>query len=119
MNPKLENLVEYISVSNPRGVNKLAYEYGFIPPVSTEGRKGFLFTGLMEEGEDFFKGIAKIHPDRDLIMNADGLNPNEPNIIDLRNPSVTETVKVIKDNSSLINIAILAILVLIAYKVWS
>lgn len=83
VNVRLENLAEYVAGVNPRGVNKLAYKYGFIPASSHEGRKGMLFTGLMEEGEEFFKDIARIHPDRDLILNADG-SPTEPNVIDLR-----------------------------------
>lgn len=122
MNKYLQNLASYISENNPRGVNQVAYKYGYIPPVTQEGREGLIFRGIMEEGENFLRDLAGVHPDRDLVLNADGSQEpsmtdatKEPNIIDLKSAPVQVIEKI--DNSEMIRIAVLLIIAFTLYKI--
>lgn len=115
MNPNLQALVGYVAVMNPKGVNQVAYKYGYLPPVSEEGRQGFLYRGIMEEGDDFFRDIARIHPDRELILNADGSEPavnNGSAVVDLKSEAPSKT-----DNKQLIRIIVLVVIAYILYKI--
>lgn len=116
MNPNLQALVGYVAVMNPKGVNQVAYKYGYLPPVSEEGRQGFLYRGIMEEGDDFFKDIARIHPDRELILNADGSEPinNGSTVIE----SSQEKTIIKSDNKQLIRIIIFIVIAYIVYKIF-
>lgn len=122
MNKYLQNLASYISENNPRGVNQVAYKYGYIAPVSQEGREGMIFRGIMEEGENFLKDLARVHPDRELVLNADG-SPStsdattEPNVINLSNPPLVRAS--VSASSETIKIAIILVLAFILYKILS
>ncbi len=58
--------------ADPRSVNKLGYKYGFLPAESAEGRAGMIYRGIEEEGENFVRDMAMFHPDRELILAANG-----------------------------------------------
>jgi hypothetical protein len=124
MNKYLENLISYVAENNPRGVNKLAYKYGFMPPVSREGREGFLFTGISEEGDGFLKSIARYHPDKELILSAhyadgsDGAG-TEPNIINLKDDTTTvvSSSPEKKPDTDTIKIALMLFVAFILYKI--
>lgn len=69
---KLEKLVKYIAENNPRGVIMLANKHGFKHPNTDEGREGLLFKFVTEEGNaEGLRGLAQIHPDRELILSAE------------------------------------------------
>ncbi len=72
MNPRLEALAKYMAEVDPRSVNKLGYKYGYLPAESAEGREGMIYRGIMEEGESFIKDMAMFHPDKELILAANG-----------------------------------------------
>ncbi len=72
MNPRLEALVKYMAEADPRSVNKLGYKYGYLPAESAEGREGMIIRGIIEEGDPFLKDMAMFHPDRELILSANG-----------------------------------------------
>ncbi len=72
MNPRLQALARYMAETSPRDVNRLGYKYGFLPADSAEGREGMIYRGLMEEGESFLKDVAMFHPDREMILAANG-----------------------------------------------
>lgn len=79
MNSKLESLISYMAQVDPRAVNQLAYKWGYLPPETVEERQVMMFTGLEEEGDEFLKDMARFHPDRQLVLNADGFGiQNEP-----------------------------------------
>ncbi len=61
--------IRYVSLLNPRGVNKLAYENGYQPPNDdVEQRVLFLNEFLGNEGEKGLTDFISIHPDKDFIM---------------------------------------------------
>jgi hypothetical protein len=118
MNPRLEKLLNYMAAVDPNMVNKLAYKYGYIPPQSEESRRGFLYKALGENGNKFLKSIAKYHPDRELILNADGANI-EPNVIDLREPKSDPIPAPLNAKSETLRIIVIAIVILVIYHILS
>ncbi len=72
MNPRLQALAKYMAETSPRDVNRLGYKYGFLPADSAEGREGMIYRGIIEEGESFLKDVAMFHPDREMILAANG-----------------------------------------------
>ncbi len=67
--------IRYIAKLNPKGVNQLAYQFGY-PALKdhVDARVSFLNKFLKEEGSDdfdkaFFE-LIKIHPDRKLIADS-------------------------------------------------
>ncbi len=80
INPRLEKLIKYMAETDPRAVNRLGYKYGFVPAQTDEGREGMLLRGVMEEGDEFVRDMAKMHPDAELIQAAfDGSDAGYPN----------------------------------------
>ena len=69
--------IRYIAKLNPKGVNQLAYQFGY-PALKdhVDARVSFLNKFLKEEGaDDFDKAfieLIKIHPDRKLISDSQG-----------------------------------------------
>lgn len=123
MNQNLENLVRYVS-QNERGVNRLAYLYGYLPPVSVQGREGFLYQGLQDEGENFIRDIARIHPDRELILNADGSVDDgawrEPNVIRLPSSQTQQEIipsSNVADKAFILRVAFILVLFVIIYNI--
>jgi hypothetical protein len=60
--------IRYIAMLNPKGVNQLAYKFGWqVPSDDVDSRVGFLNRLLVEEGEgnfdNIFSELMKIHPD--------------------------------------------------------
>ncbi len=120
MNQRIQNLVTYIAQVDPRAVNKLAYEYGFVVPTTQEGRMGLMFTGLVEEGDTFLRSMAKHHPDRELILNADGANV-EPNVIDLsaaKPASTLTTEKPLDVKNDTLRLVVIVIIVFVIYSIF-
>ncbi len=61
--------IRYISLLNPNGVNKLAYNHGYHPPKDNiESRIGFINKFIQEDGEEAMTELLSIHPDKDLIL---------------------------------------------------
>jgi hypothetical protein len=122
INPRLESLIVYMSQVAPRNINKLAYQYGYVVPVTEEGRQGFLYRGVSEEGDSFLRDMARMHPDRDLILNADGPSGEavEPNVINLKSNPVPENISlpVLKESKTdTLRIAIILVVAFIMYKI--
>jgi hypothetical protein len=115
MNRRLENLITYMSHADPLAVNRLAYKYGFIAPVSAEGRQGLLIRGIQEGGDEFIRDMAKMHPDRELIMNADGSETP----ISIQSTSAPSSNTPGNSNSDLIRVIILLVVAYILYKMIS
>lgn len=135
---KLEALATYISYVDPRAVNRLAYKWGYPAPGNAQERMKFLFSGIEEEGDSFLKDMALNHPDRELIMNADGNllhirndNPNrEPNVIRLNadgeqavaSPIGNQTNQMIKDSSmtksDIYRLIVILLSLFILYKIF-
>lgn len=72
INPRLEALAKYMAEADPRSVNKLGYKWGYLPAESAEGREGMIYRGIIDEGEAFLKDVAMFHPDREMILAANG-----------------------------------------------
>lgn len=122
MNKYLQNLASYISENNPRGVNQIAYKYGYIPPVTQEGREGLIFRGIIEEGDNFLRDLARVHPDKDLVLNADGSEmpvsidaTKEPNIINLSTPAPIKAITTSGSDNA--KIVILLAIAFFLYKI--
>lgn len=124
INPRLEKLAIYYAQIAPRAVNKLAYKFGYHAPKDEESRLGFLYTGLQEEGDAFLRSMAKYHPDRELILNADGAN-QEPNVIDLTTPIATQAAAPVTsapqspDKGDILRLAIIIVAAFIIYGAFS
>lgn len=66
--PHVAALVDYIAKSNPNGVRKLAYAYGY-PNFSTyEGSVRFLYQFLKKEGEKGLDDLMMQHPDKEALL---------------------------------------------------
>jgi hypothetical protein len=122
INPRLEKLAIYYAQIAPRAVNKLAYKFGYHAPKDEESRLGFLYTGLQEEGDAFLRSMAKYHPDRELIMNADGAN-EEPNVIDLSKDTKAAPSAFVAQNSpdksDILRLVIIIVMAFVLYGVFS
>lgn len=66
-----EALLLMIAQYNPQGINLLADKFGYDRPTSFDTRVGFLVAFLEDKGdEEGLKYVADIHPDKDLIIEA-------------------------------------------------
>ena len=74
--PRVEALIEYLAVSDPLQVNKLAYKYGYNAPQTPEGREGFLATFLEENPTDGLMELMLFHPDKEAIIAAQAASMN-------------------------------------------
>ncbi len=73
LSPRLQALIEYFAVAEPRQVNKLATRHGYPTPQSLEGTKGFLYQFILDNGDEGLKELMLFHPDREAISSADGI----------------------------------------------
>lgn len=67
-NKKLQNLAQYIAVSNPSGVKELAGKFNYPVPRSNEGTLGFIYKLVSEKGDKGIEKLIEIHPDREVIL---------------------------------------------------
>jgi hypothetical protein len=64
-------MYEYVAMSNPRGAKSLIESFGYrVTNPRTMGAN--LRMLVAQEGEDALKEIAKMHPDKELIMEVCG-----------------------------------------------
>jgi hypothetical protein len=68
MSEKLYQLAEYISRTNPEGVVNIALSNGYKAPKTQQAMTGFILKFLSDKGEEGYRKIIEIHPDRDLIL---------------------------------------------------
>jgi hypothetical protein len=126
MNQSLIDMASYIAKVSPKGVNKVAYKYGYPLPLTEEGRLGFIIKGFSEEGDEFLRDLALVHPDRDLIISAseisdaDGSNTQLDiiNVSDLKG-EFTKPQIIVKENSDTIKLVILLVVAFVIYKILS
>ena len=69
-------MYEYVAMSNPREAKSLIESFGYrVTNPRTMGSN--LRMLVAQEGEDALKAIAKMHPDKELILEACGMNKQE------------------------------------------
>jgi len=69
-------MYEYVAMSNPRGAKSLIESFGY--QVTNPRTMGANLRMLVsQEGESALKSIAQMHPDRELILEACGVNTRE------------------------------------------
>lgn len=75
---KLQLLAEHLVKSNSGAVDSLAIANGYKPGIDFKDKVGFIFAFVNEKKAEALEQLAKIHPDRELIIqsittsNADG-----------------------------------------------
>lgn len=69
-------MYDYVAMSNPREAKSLIESFGYrVTNPRTMGAN--LRMLVSQEGESALKSIAQMHPDRDLILEACGVNKRE------------------------------------------
>jgi hypothetical protein len=69
-------MYEYVAMSNPRGAKSLIESFGY--QVTNPRTMGANLRMLVsQEGESALKSIAQMHPDKELILEACGVNKRE------------------------------------------
>lgn len=77
-------LYVYVAMNNPKGAASVITNFGLMPPRNQYDVVRGLRHVMMTKGEDGFREIAKVHPDRQLIMDANTIE------LDIK-PEVVET----------------------------
>ena len=65
-----QNRIDYIVYGNPKGVKKLVYDYGYVPPKNSNRLAQTTKKLIRKEGRQVIKDLLKIHPDKQAIQQA-------------------------------------------------
>ena len=66
------NRIEYIVFGNVQGARELVHKYGYVPPKNIIALAGAVKQLAKKKGKDFIEELLKIHPEKEMILKANG-----------------------------------------------
>jgi hypothetical protein len=98
---KAQNRIDYIVLQKPADAARILTKYGYEPPKKAEEVVKAVKLLVRKKGEPVIKELINIHPEKQLILEASGHNPDESNFCGCHSSYSGETKELLDKLSEL------------------